>query len=298
MTLGFNIGFLEIGWVDLLDILVVGLLMYEVYRLIRNSIASRIFLGALILYLLYHVVKAAGMTMLTSILDKFMAVGVIAAVVIFQQEIRKFLLMLGKGSMFTNEGLLRRWFNQEKPGEDAFSLQPAVEAARSMTHHHTGALIVFSRGSELRHLAETGDEIDAILSKRLLLTIFNKTSPMHDGAVLVVNGRIKAARCVLPVSESSEIPASLGLRHRAAVGVSELTDTVVLVVSEEKGQMSIAYNGRLETNLSATEVRNRLNYYLFEKSATPGGTPSQASPTSPTATEPRISPPKGEQVTA
>lgn len=293
MLTAFQIGFLDFGWIDLLDILVVGLLMYEVYRLIRNSIASSIFLGALILYLIYNLVKALGMEMLTSILDKFMAVGVIAAVVIFQQEIRKFLLMLGKGSVFTQEGLLRRWFAPEKNGEEGFSLQPAVEAARSMSQHHTGALIVFARSTELRHIAETGDEIDAILSKRLLLTIFNKTSPMHDGAVLVVNGRIKAARCVLPVSESQDIPASLGLRHRAAVGVSELTDTVVLIVSEEKGQMSIAFNGRLEMNLSATEVRNRLNSYLFEKSSPSG---SGQSPVSPALADPQQFSAKSEEV--
>ena len=133
-----------------------------------------------------------------------------------------------------------------------------------MTGSNTGALIVFSRTSELKFYAESGDEIDAIVSKRMLLTIFQKSSPMHDGAVIVENNRIRAARCILPVSENQDIPAAFGLRHRAALGISETTDAVVLVVSEETGQVSLVKSGRLWHNIPVTEVRSRLELFLAD----------------------------------
>lgn len=268
----FKIGFLDFGIIDVLDILLVGLLIYELYKLIRGSVASRIFLGILILYAIYQVVKALGMQLLTSILDQFMGVGMIAALILFQQEIRKFLLLLGKGGVFRNDFFAKVFAGKTSGEEEVFSLQPAIDAAKTMSLQHTGGLIVFARSSELKFYAETGDAIDAVLSKRLLLAIFHKQSPLHDGSVIVANGRIKAARCILPVSDSQELAANLGLRHRAAIGVTEVTDAVVLVVSEERGQMAIAFNGRLETNLSSTEVRARLNHYLFEK----GGIPARS----------------------
>ena len=128
---------------------------------------------------------------------------------------------------------------------------------------NTGALVVIAKGSELRLYAETGDELDCIISKRLLLSIFNKTSPLHDGAVIIVNNRIKAARCILPVTENSELPAFLGLRHRAAIGITELTDCIVVIVSEETGEISISRNGKLYYNLTPLELRTKLNLYLF-----------------------------------
>ena len=148
--------------------------------------------------------------------------------------------------------------------EKQVTITPIVEAAKTMSASHTGALIVFARESELKFYTDSGDELDAIISKRLLLSIFNKYSPMHDGAVIIVRNRIKAARCILPVSENDELPASFGLRHRAAIGLTENTDAVVLVVSEETGQMSLVANGKVMHNISGQELRNRLNMYLVE----------------------------------
>lgn len=139
-----------------------------------------------------------------------------------------------------------------------------MDTAKVLGGTNTGALIVFAKSSELKFYAESGDLLDAEISKRLLIAIFQKNSPLHDGAVIIGSGRIKAARCILPVSESTEIPAHFGLRHRAAIGMTEVTDSVVLVVSEETGQISLAINGQLYTNLSKSELRSKLNFYLYQ----------------------------------
>ena len=144
-------------------------------------------------------------------------------------------------------------------------MTPIIEAVKTMGGSNTGALLVFSKNSELKFYAESGDILDSVVSKRLLVSIFNKYSPLHDGAAIIYKNRIKAARCILPVSESEDLPASMGLRHRAALGMSEITDTLILVVSEETGQFSIARNGKIFTNLSPKDIRFRLNRYLFEE---------------------------------
>lgn len=263
MILGFSIGFLEVGWVDIIDIGLVSILLYQVYRLMRGSVAVKIFLGVLSLYLIYLIVSAAQMELLGTILGQFMGYGVLAAIILFQPEIRKFLLLIGKSTDFKQMNNLRTFFNlkKAKPGE-TFSVTPAIEAMKVLGGSNTGALIVFSRDSELKFYVESGDAIEALMSKRLLLAIFNKNSPLHDGAVVIYKGRIKAARCVLPVSESDRLPAQFGLRHRAALGMSEVTDTLTLVVSEESGQFSVARNGELHHNLSPQEIRKFLNDYL------------------------------------
>jgi uncharacterized protein (TIGR00159 family) len=263
LILGFSIGFLEVGWVDIIDIGLVSILLYQVYRLMRGSVAVKIFLGVLSLYLIFLIVSAAQMELLGTILGQFMGYGVLAAIILFQPEIRKFLLMIGKSTDFKQMNNLRTFFNlkKTKQGEN-FNVTPAIEAMKVLGGSNTGALIVFSRDSELKFYSESGDAIEAIMSKRLLLSIFNKNSPLHDGAVIIYKGRIKAARCVLPVSESDRLPAQFGLRHRAALGMSEVTDTLTLVVSEESGQFSVARNGELLHNLSPQEIRKHLNDYL------------------------------------
>lgn len=262
MLLAFRIGFMTLEWADAADIVLVGLLMYELSRLVRGSVAGGVLFGGVILYVVYLLVKAAGMELLGSILDQFMGVGVVAAIILFQPEIRKFLLTLGQGTAFRTDFGLGRLFTRPPSAEETFSLQPALEAARSMSQSHTGALIVFARSADLKTFASTGDEIDAVLSKRLLTSIFNKTSPLHDGAVIVQGGRVRAARCILPLSESQELPAKRGMRHRAALGLTEQTDAVVLVVSEQDGQISISIGGKLEGNLSVQEARTRLKQEL------------------------------------
>jgi diadenylate cyclase len=261
----FKMGFLDIRWVDIVDILLVSVLLYQVYKLLKGSVAVRVLIGFLSLYLIYLVVRAAQMELLAGILGQFMGVGVLAAIIIFSQEIRKFLLILGKTS-FRNSGILESIFIWRKKGPKInMNITAVIEAAKSLSGSNTGALMVFSRNTELKFYADSGDLLDAFISKRLLISIFNKYSPLHDGAVILYEGKIKAARCLLPVSERDNLPAQWGLRHRAALGMSEATDTLILIVSEETGQMSIARNGRIDNNLSAPEIRKRLNRYLREE---------------------------------
>ncbi|HEX8530290.1 MAG TPA: diadenylate cyclase CdaA [Cytophagales bacterium] len=263
MPLLFSIGFLEITWVDIIDIGLVSYLLYQLYKLMKGSVAVKIFLGFLSIYMSYLLVKAANMKLLTEILGQFMGVGVIALLILFQQEIRKFLLLIGKTTAFNNEALFRSFPWRREQNDNQLNVSPVVDAAKAMAGANTGALIVFGRESELRFFADSGDEIDAVISKRLLISIFNKYSPLHDGAVIVCKNRVKAARCILPVSEKEDIPAAFGLRHRAAIGLTEVVEgAVVMVVSEETGQISLVRNGELMHNLSVQELRTKLNYYL------------------------------------
>ncbi|WP_143960090.1 diadenylate cyclase CdaA [Litoribacter populi] len=261
MSLLFRIGFLEISLVNVLDIALVSFLLYQIYKLMRGSVAIKIFLGFLSLYLIYLVVNAARMELLSIILGQFMGVGVIAAIILFAPEIRKFLLIIGRSSIFSNENVFRELLFWKKRETQSFNITPILEASKSLAGTSTGALMVISRNSELKFYAESGDLIDAVVSKRLLISIFNKYSPLHDGGVIIYNGRVKAARCILPVTER-EIPAQFGLRHRAAIGMSEATDSLILIVSEETGQVSLAKNGKILHNLSFQEVREILNEYL------------------------------------
>ncbi|WP_400193133.1 diadenylate cyclase CdaA [Hymenobacter sp. B81] len=262
-----SIGFLRIGWIDVVDVVLVTALFYQIYKLLTGSVALRIFLGFLSVYLVYLVVKAAGMELLTTILGQFMSVGVLAGIILFQQEIRRFLLNIGKATAFER---MRMFSWRREPVQQRMSITPFVEAAKSLSAKNTGALIAFQQASDLKFYAESGDLLDASVSKRLLLSIFNKTSPLHDGAVIIAQGRIKAARCILPVSENPDVPAALGLRHRAAIGLSEATDAVVLVVSEETGQISLVQGGEVYRNLSGADLRARLNEFLFDLHAKPG----------------------------
>lgn len=261
MNLLFRIGFLEVSLVNVIDITLVSILLYQVYKLMKGSVAIKIFLGFLSIYLIYLVVSAARMELLTIILGQFMGVGVIAAIILFAPEIRKFLMIIGKSSIFSNENILQELFFWRKRETEAFNISPIIEATKTLAGTSTGALIVISRNSELKFYADSGDLMDALISKRLLISIFNKYSPLHDGAVIIYNGKIKAARCILPVTER-DVPAQFGLRHRAAIGMSEATDTLVLIVSEETGQVSLSKNGRILHNLSMQEVRELINSYL------------------------------------
>jgi diadenylate cyclase len=259
----FPINFLQFGWIDAADVLLVTVLLYQLYKLLRGSVALNVALGLVSFYLLYLVVKATGMELLTKILGQFMSVGVLASIILFQQEIRRFLLNVGKATAIER---MRAW-TWGRPTEAApLAVGPFVEAAKSLSNKLTGALICFTQASDLTPFADSGDRLDAEISKRLLLAIFNKTSPLHDGAVIVANGRLQAARCILPVSENPDVPASLGLRHRAAIGLSEITDAVVLVVSEETGAMSLVRHGEVHRNLPTGELRALLNEWLLADS--------------------------------
>jgi uncharacterized protein (TIGR00159 family) len=264
MILAFKIGFLEVTWVDFVDISLVSVLLYQVYKLIRGSIAVNIFLGILSLYLVYLIVRAAQMELLATILGQFMGVGVLAMIILFQPEIRKFLLVIGRGTEL-RENLFNTLSNWRSTYHDDFDISQIIEAAKTLKATKTGALIVFSRDTELRFYAETGDALDAEVNKRLLISIFNKHSPLHDGAVIIHKGRIKAARCVLPVTENDHLPAQYGLRHRAAVGMSENTDTLVMAISEETGRLILARNGKYLRALKLKQIEERITDYLHNR---------------------------------
>ncbi|HSF54698.1 MAG TPA: diadenylate cyclase CdaA [Algoriphagus sp.] len=262
MSLLFKIGFLDISIVNMIDIALVAALLYQVYKLLKGSVAIKIFLGFLSLYLIYLLVRALRMELLSAILGQFMGVGVIAAIIIFAPEIRKFLLIVGRSSIFSDDNILKDiLFFWRKKENSAFNISPIIDASKNLAGSNTGALMVISSSTELKFYAESGDILDAELSKRLLISIFNKYSPLHDGAVIIYKGRIKAARCILPVTER-EVPAQFGLRHRAGIGMSEATDALILVVSEETGQISMMKNGKVLHNLSFQEIREIINDYL------------------------------------
>jgi diadenylate cyclase len=262
LNLLFKIGFLDISIVNMIDIALVAALLYQVYKLLKGSVAIKIFVGFLSLYLIYLLVRALKMELLSAILGQFMGVGVIAALIIFAPEIRKFLLIVGRTSIFSDDNILKDiLFFWRKKENSAFNISPIIDASKVLAGSNTGALMVISSSTELKFYAESGDIMDAELSKRLLISIFNKYSPLHDGAVIIHKGRIKAARCILPVTER-EVPAQFGLRHRAGIGMSEATDSLILVVSEETGQLSMMKNGKVLHNLSFQEIREIINDYL------------------------------------
>jgi diadenylate cyclase len=258
----FTIGFLEVGWVDFVDIGLVSILMYQIYKLIKGSIAVNIFLGILALYLMYLIVRAAQMELLAKILGQFMGVGVLAMIILFQPELRKFLLMVGRTTELNRDNFLLSLVNWRARHHDDFDIHQVIDAAKTLKATRTGALIVFSREAELKTYIDTGDGLDAEVSKRLLLSIFNKHAPLHDGAVIIYKGRIKAARCVLPVSENDHLPTHFGLRHRSAIGMSEITDTLVMAISEETGRLILARNGKFLRGMKLWQVEQKILQYL------------------------------------
>ncbi len=247
----------------------VSFLLYQVYKLMKGTIASKVFLGFIFLYFTYLLVNAAQMELLSAILGQFMGVGVLAIIILFSPEIRKFLLIIGKSTTFSSDNFFKNLPWRKGDNSESFDFTPVIEAAKTMGATNTGALIVFSRESELKFYVDSGDRINGIISKRLLISIFNKYSPLHDGAVIIYKGKILAARCILPVSDQENLPAQFGLRHRAAIGMSETTDTLVLVVSEETGQISVVRKGTIYHNLSIQEIRKIINEYFQEKEKEP-----------------------------
>jgi diadenylate cyclase len=261
----FKIGFLDVSWVDFIDVSLVAVLLYQIYKLIRGSLAVNIFLGILSLYLVYLIVRAAQMELLATILGQFMGVGVLAMIILFQPELRKFLLLIGRSAELNRESILKSFSNWRHEYHDDFDIHQIMDAVKTLKATRTGALIVFSRDIELKFYVATGDALDAEVNKRLLLSIFNKNSPLHDGAVLIYKGRIKAARCVLPVSENDHLPAHFGLRHRSAIGMSENTDTLVMAISEETGRLILARNGKYIKALKLKQVEQKILEYLHKE---------------------------------
>jgi uncharacterized protein (TIGR00159 family) len=253
------LSFIAIRFLDILDILLVAFLLYQIYNLIRGTAAFNIFIAIFTFYLLWLIVKALNMQLLGSILGQVIGVGVIALIIVFQQEIRRFLLIFGTRYLSSQKFSLEHIFSfRGKAATGKVNISAIVNACTNMSALKTGALIVITRKSDLFTYAKTGDIINADVSGRLLESIFFKNSPLHDGAVIIHKNRIWAARCVLPTTERLDIPAHFGMRHRAALGVTEKTDGVVITVSEETGGIALTQNGRIETHIGPNRLRTLL----------------------------------------
>ena len=249
----------HISTLDIIDIVLVAMIMFQIYRLIRGTAALSIVLGIFLIYLFWLVVKALNMELITALLGQIMGVGVIALIIVFQQEVRRFLLVLG------NRYMSRKRFSPGRflfpSGAEQGSTREAeeiVRACESMSRHRTGALIVIGRKSSLDLFTEAGEIIRARISAGLIETIFFKNSPLHDGAVLIEGRMILAARCPLPSTDQTGLPPGFGMRHRAAVGMSEHSDALIVVVSEETGSITVVTNGDVRENLTPNDLRNIL----------------------------------------
>lgn len=253
----FNIGFLPVRFLDLLDILLVAFLLYKLYELLKGGVAMNIFIGLVAIYLLWWLcVKILDMQLIGALLGQFIGVGVIALIIVFQQEVRRFLILLGTNSFLANNSFTRRIFNWnfQFQKQTEIDITPIVKACTNMSKNRTGAIIVIARNTDLKFYASTGDTMDAEVSKRLIESIFFKNSPMHDGAIIIAENKIKAARCVLPVTDNPDLPANYGMRHRAALGISEQSDAIAIIVSEETGAISVARDGELTADVSPEEL--------------------------------------------
>lgn len=249
------------GIKDILDIVIVALMLYYLYKIMKESGTINIFYGVLAFILVWVVAaEILEMKLIGTILDKVMSIGLLILVIIFQDQIKRFLVELGSKkrwkfltSMFHHRG-------KDSSEEIHTRVMPIVYACMSMSKSKTGALIVIQQTMPLDDYEKSGDTIDAEINSRLIENIFFKNSPLHDGAMIIAGGRIKAAGCILPVSHDTNVPRALGLRHRSALGISQATDAFAIVVSEETGFISVAHHGRLATRLSSTELEKRLSH--------------------------------------
>lgn len=252
--------FITFGVADCIDILLFAIILYYVYRLLKGTAAVRIFWAIAILYVLWKVLSALHITMVGEIIGQLISVGVIAIFIVFQPEIRKFLLMIG------NARILKLLHFHKK--EDTLympEINAVVRACRRMSDSKTGALIVFEKDTPLEEPIATGEKLDAIVSRELIENIFFKNSPLHDGALIIRNHRIAAARCILPVSEREDISTDLGLRHRSAIGVTVLSDAVVVVVSEQTGSISLCRGGDITHGISPVVLETMLKDIFVNK---------------------------------
>jgi uncharacterized protein (TIGR00159 family) len=254
-------------WLDVIDITLVLILVYQFYRRVRGSLGLNIFLGMILIYLIYKLVKWVHLDILSEILGAFVSAGVVAMLVVFQPEIRKFLLSLGDISISEKMNLPFKLniSKRQKTREEERLVGEMLAAMDNLSKTKTGALLVFNNHFKLHDLTNPGVALHALVSEKLLESIFNKYSPLHDGAVIIVNNRIIFAGSVLPVSDSPDLPPRAGLRHRSAVGITEHSEAVAIVVSEETGNISYAKNGKIRTNLPLVEVKQLLTDIVTDR---------------------------------
>ncbi len=256
--------FITIRFLDILDIFLVAVLLYQLYRLIKGTVAFNIVIGLFSLYLLWLVVRALDMQLLGSIMGQFIGVGVLALIIVFHPEIRKFLVFIGTNYNVNRLLSIDKLFGTTKVKTiNQEQIDSLVDACVSMAKSKTGALIVIAGNSELTEQINTGEKLNAKISSSLIRTIFFKNTPLHDGAIIIKDNKIKAAGCILPLTQK-ELDQMLGLRHRAAVGITETTDAVVIIVSEERGTISFAKEGEIKRRVSKEALTTLLEENIVQ----------------------------------
>lgn len=257
-------GFLPFSWLDLLDIILFAVLIFKIYEWIKGTTALRIFLGIISIYLFWRIVTALQMELMSEVLKQFINVGVIAIIIVFQQEIRRFLLVIGNSGFFRNitaQGGLWSWLGKSRPDQSPQGITLS-EASFRLAEQRTGALIVVEGSTSLNTIISTGRNLNAEISAALIESVFFKNSPLHDGAMVIRGNKVVAASCTLPLTLQRNLPSSYGMRHRAAIGVSEEFDVIVVVVSEETGNVSIVCDGKLHHCKDAIEFKQHYNKLL------------------------------------
>ena len=249
--------FIKFGIFDVLDILIVAFIFYQIYRLVKGTAAINIFAGIFIFYLAWLLVRAFNMELISSILGQFIGMGVIALLIVFQQEVRRFLLLIGSKYNLQNIFNLESLFAKPAIKEDVS--EAIVQSCEYFSMTKTGALIVFAQNTELFNYAQTGVILRAKVTADLIENIFFKNTPLHDGAVIIAENKILAARCILPVSDKTDLPGSMGLRHRAAWGLSAVSDSLIVGVSEETGNITFVKDGSYKVRVSPEELRTFLH---------------------------------------
>lgn len=243
---------ISINPIDVVDILLVSTLLYQLYRLIKGTAAMKIFIGIIAIYFIWKIVNSLQMELLSALIGQFISVGVIALIVVFQPEIRRFLLLLGNPGIYHKRRLfLWHFFATDSSNT---TIETIVDACQKMANEKMGALIVLGQQSELEEFVATGEVLDARISRELIQNIFFKNSPLHDGAMIIQDNKIKAARCILPVSANEHISSELGLRHRSAMGITENSDAISIVVSEQTGTISYCKEGRMQRNIQPAKL--------------------------------------------
>ncbi len=253
---------LKFTLIDVIDVFLVALLLYYVYKLVRGTVAINIFIGIVIIYIIWKITQALQMQLLSNILGGFMTAGMFALIVVFQQEIRKFLLMIGSTNFASRKKFLNQLSFLKTEATIETDVDVIISACNKMGSTKTGALIVFERSNNLDFLVNTGDEMNIKVTQAIIESIFFKNSPLHDGAIIIHNNIVKATRVILPVNNEKKLPRRFGLRHRAAVGVTEKTDALAITVSEETGQISYFKNGEFVMFKDTIELMKQIKIDL------------------------------------
>jgi diadenylate cyclase len=262
MIILFQTGIFQIRFLDVIDILLVAFILYELYNLLKGSVSINMFFAIVAMFLIWRITDALQMELLSEILGAFFSVGIIALFIIFQPELRQFLLTLGKPDFIHNKRRRFLFWHFTEVSPYIVDIDKIVHACQKMSNVKQGALIIITRQHELRAIKDTGQYLNADISVELLENIFFTNSPLHDGAVVISGNKIEAARCILPISKSPKLSANTGLRHRAAVGVTEQSDAIAIVVSEQTGKISYAEAGELNRNIQPAALRDFLEEKL------------------------------------